>query len=241
MKTKTALFVLVVTGIVLFGCASSPSGSSGQINPSFDGFTPGGYTNSTTLEYQVNTFQPQYNRDGTITMFTVGRVQIKILPMTNTRRSSRGALSRTAEEFNTLIKQYEEQLAANPQDYDACIMLAGLYIDRGDNPGDADQAVKYSDRALAIRRNDADALYTRGIAYSEMGDRPSRAKALSDLEQVLRLNLQRMKGVYYVMGMIYYKDENIDKAIEAFEKVKTIDPAFVDVNEILEVLYSYRK
>ena len=102
MKTKIVVCVLVVTGIVLFGCASQ-SGSSGQITPSFDGFTPGEPA-PTSLEYGGNAFQPQYNRDGSITVFTVGNVQIKILPMTNSR-GSRGALTRTTDEFNTLIRQ----------------------------------------------------------------------------------------------------------------------------------------
>jgi len=241
MKTKIALFVLVVTGIVLFGCVSgpsgSPSGNSGQFNPNFDNFKPGEPPTATV--YKENPLLPQYNKDGSITMFSTKNIAFKIMPMTSTR-SSRGALDRSPDEFNALIKKYEDQLAANPQDYDACIILAGLFIDRG-GPGDADQAIKYSDRALAIRKNDSDALYARGLAYSEKGDGPSRAKALNDLEQVLRSNLQSMKGVYYVMGMIHYKDAKYDKAIEAFEKVKTIDPAFVDTDEILEVLYKRKK
>jgi len=232
MKTKIALFVLVAAGIAVCGCASSPAGGSEKIKTSLDGFTPG---EKSSVGYQSNkAVQPVYNKDGSITVMTTGNFQIKILPMTNTR--GRGALNRSTEEFDKMIKQYEANLAANPQDYDACIMLAGLYIDRG-KEGDADKAVKYGDQALAIRKDDADALYVRGIAYNEKDDPASRAKALNDLDQVLKSNLQSMKGVYYVMGMIYYKDGKIDEAITAFEKVKTIDPEFVDTDEILEALY----
>jgi len=240
MKTKIALFVLVVTGIVHFGCVSNPSGSSSQSNPNSEGFSSGDHP--TTTIHKITPQLPQYNRDGSLTLFTTKNIAFKIMPMTNARGSlaGRGALDRSPDEFNALIKQYEEQLAANPQDYDACIALAGLYLDRG-NPGDADQAVKYSDRALTIRKNDSDALYARALAYSEKGDGASRAKALNDLEQVLQSNQQSTIGVYYVMGMIHYRDEKIDKAIEAFEKVKAIDPAFVDTNEILEVLYKRKK
>jgi len=234
MRTKIVLLVLTVTGIAFWGCASSQSGSSGQIKPSLDGYTPGEYPTTVVYEYDAKGFQPTYNKDGSITVMTTGNLQIKILPMTNT--TGRGALNRSTDEFDKLIKQYESSLTANPQDYDACIMLAGLYIDRG-KEGDADKAVKYSDQALTIRKNDADALYVRGIAYNEKNDSSSRSKALNDLEVVLKTNLQSMKGVYYVMGMIYYKDGKTDEAITAFEKVKTIDPEFVDTDEILEVLY----
>jgi len=234
MKTKVLLFVLVVTGITVCGCASSGSGGSGQIVPGFDGYTP---VETTTYEYETKAFQPAYNPiDGSVTVFTGKNFQIKISAMTKTGIRGRGALNPSTEESDKLIKQYETNLAANPQDYDSYIMLAGLYIDRG-GEGDADKAVKYSNQALTIRKNDADALYIRGIAYSEKGDKPSRDMALKDLEVVLKTNLQSMKGVYYVMGMIYYKDGKIDEAITAFEKVKTIDPGFVDTNDILEALY----
>ena len=238
MKTKTVLFILAMMGIVLFGCTSSPSGNSSQIRPSFDGFTPDGQLRPLILEPNPNSL-PQYNQDGSVTAFTVNGIAFKFMPMTFSG-SSRGALTRTTDEFDALIKQYEANLAANPQDYDTCIMLAGLYIDRGNNPGDADMAIKYSDQALAINNNDSDALYARALAYNAKGDDSSRAMALSDLEIVLRTNIQRMKGVYYVMGMINYKSDKIDEAIEAFEKVRAIDPGFIDTDEILEVLYSYK-
>jgi len=234
MKIKIVLFVLAAAGIAVCGCAGSPSGNSGQIRPNFDGFTPGEYQPVVVDEYNSKAVRATYNNDGTITVMTTGNLQIKILPMTNTR--GRGALNRSTEEFDRMIKQYEANLAANPQDYDACIMLAGLYIDRG-KEGDADRAIKYGDQALAIRKDDADALYVRGIAYNEKDDPASRAKALDDLKVVLKTNIQSMKGVYYIMGMIYYKDQKIEEAITAFEKVKAIDPEFVDTDEILEALY----
>jgi len=230
MKTKIVLSILLMTGIVMFGCASAS-----QINPSLEGVSFDGYS---TFEYQSqNQNQPiQYNRDGSITLLRIGNIQFRIMPMTSSR-SSRGALDRSPAEFNTLIRQLEANIAANPQDYDSYIMLAGLLIDRG-GPGDAENAVKYSDLALSIRHNDPDALYARGIAYSEYGDAVNRNKAIKDLEVVLQSNLQSMKGAYYVMGMVYYKDGKIPEAISAFEKVKAIDPNFVDTNEILSVLYN---
>ena len=248
MKIKSVLFALVIAGIVLNGCAGSPSyspspESSGQIMPNFEGFTPEDYSGITVIEYDPNSLQPQYNLDGSITMFSTKSVQFKIMPMIGIKDQNppnRGPLNRTAEEFDEKISQYEADLAANPEDYDACIMLAGLYIDRND-PGDADMAVKYSNQALAIRKDDSDAIYARGLAYSNKNDVSSRDNALGDLEIVLRSNVQRMKGVYYVMGMIYSKSVKIDEAIEAFEKVKAIDPDFVDTNEILDLLYSFKK
>ena len=47
----------------------------------------------------------------------------------------------------------------------------------------------------------------------------------------------RYAGIYYVIGKIHYKNENAAEAIEALEKVKTMDPDFADTNIILDALY----
>jgi tetratricopeptide (TPR) repeat protein len=238
MKAKTSLFSLVAGGIILAACTGTPAASGSQVTvdrfgnmqPVIQTYTPSQTDGNEVIEYDSKAFLPQYNLDGSITVFTFNNVQVRILPMTDGR--TRGALNRTVDEFDALIAQCEGALQTNPQDYDACIMLAGLYIDRG-RPGDAELAVKYSSKALEISQNDPQALFVRGAAYAEQGDNP---KALSDLERVLKSNLQSLKGVYYIMGMIYYKDGKVDEAIEAFEVVKTIDPDFVDTDEILGIL-----
>lgn len=237
---KIVLFILVVTGIAICGCAGGPSGISGQTKPSFDGFTPGEYPTDVVSQYDTKVVQPIYNDDGSITVMTIGNIRIKISPMNSIRSKGENVPDRSPEEFDRLIKQSEAVLAATPQDYEACFTLASLYVDRN-KKGDADMAIKYSDQALAIRKDDADALYIRGIAYNNKGDSPSRDRAINDLESVLKLNLQSMKSVYYLLGKIYSRNGNIDKAITAFEKVKTIDPDFVDVDDVLEDLYKIKE
>jgi tetratricopeptide (TPR) repeat protein len=152
---------------------------------------------------------------------------------------TRGALNKTTGESDTLIGEYERTIRANPGDYDANIKLAGLYYDRG-KPGDAEQSIRYSSRALELNLNDPLALYARGLAYAEQGE---SSKALDDLQVVTVLvsNPDSAKGVYYVMGTIHYKDGNVEEAIDAFEQVKNLDPGFVDTGKILEQLYGYQK
>jgi tetratricopeptide (TPR) repeat protein len=158
-----------------------------------------------------------------------------MLPMTDGR--TKGALNQNTEEFDELIAKYEGDLETNPRDYDTNIMLAGLYIDRN-KPGDADQAIKYSNMALEIRQNDPQALYARGLSYKEAGEND---KALSDLQAVLKSEIQSTKGVYYTMGTIYMKQKKPDNAIDAFEKVAALDPEFANIQEILEVLYQQKQ
>jgi tetratricopeptide (TPR) repeat protein len=229
---------LAAAGIILAACASgapvAPDGF-GNIQPVIQSYDEAGKPRLDIMILQSeSSLNPEINPDGSLTLFNFKNFQIKIMPMTVPR--SRGALDRTTEEFDNLIAQYTGTVKANPQDYDAYIMLAGLYIDRG-GPGDGELAVEYSTKALEISQNNPQALYARGLGYSKLGDSSS---ALNDLETVLKTNLQSMKGVYYVMGMIYYKDGKIDEAIEVFEKVRTLDPGFVDTDEVLEQLYNLK-
>ena len=238
---KIKLFVLIVMGITLIGCAVSSSGISSQTSPSSNGLTPGNNIINAIHESGPNASRPQQNPDGSVTFFTIGKVQFKFGPMTRSSGGTRSAQRGSTAELDEQIKQHEAYLATNLRDYDTCIMLAGLYIESGNDPGDADMAIKYCTQALAINNSDTDVLFARALAYSKKEDPSSRAMGLKDLEVVLKSNRQRMTGAYYVMGVIYYKDQQIDKAIEAFENVKAIDPEYIDTAEILEVLYRNKK
>ena len=229
---KTAITILaLLAAAALVGCTGTPANVDrhGNMQPEIKALST--TENSTIVEYEDKAFIPQLNQDGSMTIMTFNKFQVKMMPMTDSR--PKGALNRSTEEFDQETAKYKAALLANPQDYDACIMLAGLFIDRG-SPGDANEAIKYSDMALTISRDDPQALFARGLSYSEAGEND---KALNDLQTVMTLNVQSTKGAYYVMGMIYYKENKTDEAIDAFEKVAALDPGFVDTNEILEVLY----
>jgi len=238
MKIKIVILILTGAVLVLSGCVgtSADHGSSAEHDP-----------DSWIARYGTSDFVPQDNADGTITMFSVNNRPVSTMRMTDGR--TKGAI-RPDEEINRLITQYQAALAANPNDYDTCIMLAGLYIDRG-RPGDAAEAIKYSDMALAMSKNDPYALYARGLSYYENGD---NEKALTDLQALMKENLQSVKGAHYLMGVIYSREweqlrlanrpaeaaAKLNASIDAFEKVAIFDPDFADVQEILKVLYSRR-
>ena len=234
MKTNIILIILIAA-IILIGCGGTPVAVDrfGNTQPVIivPAVTP---SSSETLIYDSNSlsFLPSINPNGSVTLFRFNDFQVVVLPYTDNR--TRSALSITTGEYDSQIAQYTRALEANPDDYDACIMLAGIYINRG-LPGDAAIAIDYSNRALAISNDNPEALYARGLAHSENGQSQN---ALNDLTAVLRTNIQSMKGVYYLMGMIQFRAGDIDEAIESFEKVRTIDPDFVDVNRVLAILYT---
>jgi tetratricopeptide (TPR) repeat protein len=233
--------------------AVSPTTSSTTPPDTTDGFNtvlsqlqfkPGLLSWQSLLSWQVGannkpsfTLLPQPGPDGTITLFTVGNFAFKILPMSfDALNRTRGPLDRSTDEFDALIAQYTQVLEDNPQDYETCIQLAGLYIDRG-NPGDAEQAIRYSGQAIEISEGDPAAYYARGVVYVKQGE---SEKAIQDLQTVLRQRIDGMKGIYYIIGMTEHKAGHTDKAIEAFEKVRAIEPGFADTDEILETLYGLR-
>jgi tetratricopeptide (TPR) repeat protein len=78
--------------------------------------------------------------------------------------------------------------------------------------------------------NERDAHIMRGLAYYK---NYNYTKAIEDLLTVSEMN-KGMEGVYYALGNCYYEIGKKDKAIEAFEKVKAIDPEFADIKKTLE-------
>jgi len=94
-----------------------------------------------------------------------------------------------------------------------------------------------SDYTKKIEANpkDNNARIMRGLLYFKNGE---YVNALKDLQAVSEMNPRGMEGVYYAMGKSYYEIGENDKAIEAFEKIKAINPEFADVNEILTLLKS---
>jgi tetratricopeptide (TPR) repeat protein len=182
-----------------------------------------------------NTFIPQTNPDGSVTMLRFNNFQIRITSMTDGRPK---ISSMAAEEFNRQIAMYRNSLQANPRDYNACIILACLFFERNLS-GDFREAIKYCDTALNISREDAKALFIRGLAYGELGE---KEKAMNDFQSVLRLDIQSAKSVYYLMGMIYAMDlRTNNEAINAFERVAALDPDFTDIKDVLMLIYSRRR
>jgi len=141
----------------------------------------------------------------------------------------RGENNKTTNELNEKIAEYTSAFNANPNDYDTCINLIFLYIQR-DSWADV---VEFSTKALDISKGDPLALLIRGLSYYEMGGHDQNA--LEDLQTVIKMNIQSKKA-YFDMVDIYCKKNEPEKAREVFEAYKAIDPEFTGFDEILEWL-----
>jgi tetratricopeptide (TPR) repeat protein len=107
---------------------------------------------------------------------------------------------------------------------------------KGSNDSTEDFSAMINDynQKIEANPNERDARIMRGLAYYKNGN---WKKAIDDLLTVSEMN-KGMEGVYYALGNCYYEIEKGKKvkAIEAFEKVKAIDPEFADINATLELL-----
>jgi len=144
--------------------------------------------------------------------------------------SYRGEPDNKTNEPDEEITKYTDAFNANPNDYDTCIELVLLYMQKG---SELEKAVEYSNKALDIREGDPLALYARSLAYYKMGKH--NPNVLNDLQAFLEMDIQS-KEAYYAIGMVYLREKESGKALEAFEKCKAIDPDFSDVNERLKLL-----
>ena len=223
-KNITILFGLL---LVLIGCVSAPSADDSLSN---------------WLPSRGSTdFLPYVNGIGSVTLFKINDLQITV-----STSGSKGSLRKDDEEIAARITQYQAVLAKKPNDYETCIMLAGLYADRG-YAGDANEAIKYCNMALALDNNNSHALFTRSIGYLNNNE---FNKAIDDLNALMKINLQSVKGAYYLMGIIYCREEEqlrksnnfteaalkLDAAIEAFQNVELFDPNFAGINEFIHEL-----
>jgi len=146
----------------------------------------------------------------------------------------RGENSKTTDELNKKIVEYTNEFTANPKDYDMCKNLIFLYIQKGSWA----DVVEFSTKALDISKGDPLALLVRGLSYYEMGPKYYQ-NAMEDLQAVIKMSIQS-KRAYFDMGWIYIKEKEYEKAIEAFEACRAIDPEFSDVNEIIKWLILFR-
>ena len=163
-------------------------------------------------------------------MRLIRRLHQQVFESNKFAASHRGESDNKTNEPGEEITKYTEAFNANPNDYDTCKELFLLYMQMD---SEAKKAVEYSNKALDIREGDPLALYARNLAYFKMGKR--NPNVLNDLQMLLEMDIQS-KEAYYAIGRVYLVEKEPEKAREAFEKCKAIDPDFSDVNERLELL-----
>jgi tetratricopeptide (TPR) repeat protein len=146
------------------------------------------------------------------------------------------------------LKKAEE---LNPENNEAYLKLAEVYLLLKDYTN----TFQYTDKAFKLDEHNPVAHFIRGYAYMEMGDTTSSLKqfeaaadqdqdyyeayielgilysalknplAAGYLQTATRIEPNRPEA-YYLLGLCYQDQENIQKAVETYEKLLTIAPDY---------------
>jgi tetratricopeptide (TPR) repeat protein len=223
MDTKFFPCILAAV-LATAACTSETPVQGGHVQPSSQIFTGSDIT-------------PHVNQEGSLILFTFdlpggNKGAVKWMPMTRRTTRGRPADTTASNEYEMAIARVTQLIAENPGNLEAYLQRAALLFDRG-GPGDYDKAIEDCDKVLSIQKNALFALYIRGLVYAKKGE---NERAAADLNALLSINANEVKGIYYVLGQIYANMGQKAAAIESLEKVLSIDPDFADTRTVLEML-----
>lgn len=120
-----------------------------------------------------------------------------------------------------VLRVYDEQLAANPSDYQTYFERATTYYRHNEYAkalDDINNAIKYTP---ANKKDDLKEAYSMRANIYEMTK--EYAAAIADLDQVLKLDAKSILG-YYQRGNLHYRVGNIPAAKADYEKMLRENP-----------------
>lgn len=144
-----------------------------------------------------------------------------------------GAVYYHTNQIDYAIGEYKKVLEINDRNdlaRKALVNLAILTSKKGNDEKGMDEALSFAQKALLLKANDPEALFSLGVVYyrREMMD-----KAIDVMYQVVRASRdsKRIADAYNYIGMSYFKKGNYRKALQAFNRGIEEDPS----NEELRV------
>lgn len=97
---------------------------------------------------------------------------------------------------------------------------------------DYNNAIGYSEKALAINKSSYEAMIIKGISLGSLKDYTSLIDVLH-----MELDINKTYEVYYNIGVAYYMTEKVYEAIKYYEKCIEINPYFKSAHLNIGVCY----
>lgn len=160
--------------------------------------------------------------------------------------------------FDEAIKYFKMAIAENPQNFLAYFYLSNIYLEKR-MYNEANEIIEASNR-IKMSTADRDALTREGmVEITEPDSLKYKEAALADYKKALRmagngnwlLAIQSLKNaitldpaneLYYVkLGELYSDSQNIDKALDCFDKTLAINPDNQKALKHLAKFYSSKK
>lgn len=129
----------------------------------------------------------------------------------------RGAVYVRMSEHKKAIKDFDRALRMNPKMPDGLYSRAGEY----DALRKYDKAIADYDETIKVDPNYFGAYYDRALTFSNMRE---NKKAVEEYEKALKLDTEKKADRYYVLGVLYTRNGEYEKAVTAFDKVLRDDP-----------------
>lgn len=134
-----------------------------------------------------------------------------------------------------LLKQARELDAKNP---DILVNLGGGYLLKGQH----EKAVSVLERATDVAPDNVNAWINLAAAYLgslEHSTLEQQEKAIEAWQQALQLDSEA-PNVNYMLGLVYYKQGTIERAVAHFTRAIEVNPDDTDARRWLSSLTSYR-
>ncbi len=94
-------------------------------------------------------------------------------------------------------------------------------------------ALKNLEKSIKLKPDYPPANYLLSVAYDQIGE---REKAILKLEKAKKILSQNV-GISFQLGMLYWRDEKLDKAQEEFKHVLEVDPNYSNARYMLGLVY----
>jgi len=114
------------------------------------------------------------------------------------------------------IKEYEEHLKQNPNDYQALLQFGHLLNDNAY----FEEAIQKYTQFLMIYPQEADVLVDMGVCYFSLRD---YTNAIKSMEKAVDINPNHQIASLN-LGIVYFSNNNKEKAIQWWQKAVGIDP-----------------
>ncbi len=138
-----------------------------------------------------------------------------------------GAVYYHTNQLDYAIGEYKKVLEINDRNdlaRKSLVNLAILTSKKSSDEKGMEEAMNYAQKALLLKANDAEALFSLGVVYYR---REMTEKAIDTMYQVVRASRdgKRIAEAYNYIGMGYYKKGNYRKALQAFNRGVEEDPS----------------
>jgi len=134
-----------------------------------------------------------------------------------------------ARDHRDLIKKLNDILQTHPQSIPAKITMAASYIDSGE----PEKARSIVTNRPEISSDDYQIHYQWGVLCKELG---MMGEAKEEFLAALKLNPEH-RDTTYNLGLVYFKEDKIQRAIQYLQKTIQIDPGFAPAHYLLGRIY----